>query len=1171
MVFYSYESDLGDGWEDPDVHDDAAGGAGAGAADGREPGAVRARAGGLVSPGAGDLTRRVAAVRRHLRRRSALAAGTWVAVGVAGVWVAAWILAGASGWRAGSVLPLVLDLGLVAWLGLGAFAAHRLVDRWLAEDRLAGSIERAALLRTGEVRGPLELARGLPEGVSSALAERASERAAARLHGRPDRELAGEMGLSVALWTRRGWGALLGATLVLVMLAVLAPTRSAGAFAGLASPIGVLRGAGLPALVVEPGSMEVMRGADVDIEVRAEGRRTVRLRSQETGDVARSEEVEVVDGRAVFLLRDVSAPTEYVVDGDDGSSSPRYVLTPVDPLFVSDLRIDVTFPPHTGFAPEQYQGATPILRVPVGTRFAFEGRANRPLRSVALTDSAGAPVAPLDIEGVGFEGRWSPRSSGTFTWAFRDAQDGRPDVTPEPITVVLIPDEAPAVEIVAPTADTVLAPDLRQALVIEAMDDYGLGTLEMVAYRVTALGERREPVERRFDLGGSRLASLTPVMSFESWGLLPGDQVRYFVRVVDNGPSPQSAQTAEYVLRMPSADQIRRGVDEALTQTAERLSELAEEAGLRADENRQQARERTLGQRQRQPAGAPTTGGDPSFEERQGLERALSEQEEMAATLDSLSAELGAMEQRMAEAGQADPELRPQMRELRSLLDQLEGEELRAETERLSEALERNDLREAGRTLEQLAAEQEELRERLEESLDRFRRAAVEQDFRATRTEAEELARQERALADAMREEDTGALRQEQQEQLSERAEELESRLDRLEERLRSLGEERAADGVRDAAANAEQAAGDMREAAQQAGQGRPEDAAQRAEQASDRLDEAARALQQAQQDEAQQQLAQAREALERSADDALALARRQAELRRDMREAGRERIAEMRAEEASLAEGVENLADNLRLATEGQIPGAREMSAQMGRAMESLQRTIDAMDRPRSMGGSPYAEAERAVGDLNQLALMALAGAEQLGQQGQGQTQQGQQIQDALEELAQQQGDLVNQAGQIVPMQLGQQAMSEQLQRMSQGQQSVSDQLGDLSNQPSSDGALGDLQQLAAEAAELAEALAAGRLEPETVRRQERLFHRLLDAGRSLEREEFSEERESEAAGEFERGSVLPLEGGQLGALQFRMPDAAQLEGLSPGVRRLILEYFERLNRGSTVGGGAR
>ncbi|GIT50644.1 MAG: hypothetical protein Ct9H300mP15_08570 [Gemmatimonadota bacterium] len=60
------------------------------------------------------------------------------------------------------------------------------------------------------------------------------------------------------------------------------------------------------------------------------------------------------------------------------------------------------------------------------------------------------------------------------------------------------------------------------------------------------------------------------------------------------------------------------------------------------------------------------------------------------------------------------------------------------------------------------------------------------------------------------------------------------------------------------------------------------------------------------------------------------------------------------------------------------------------------------------------------------------------------------------------------------------------------------------------------------------------GRLTPETVRRQERLFHRLLDAGRSLEREEFSEERESEQPGVFERGEVMPLTPDQLGALRY-------------------------------------
>jgi hypothetical protein len=87
-------------------------------------------------------------------------------------------------------------------------------------------------------------------------------------------------------------------------------------------------------------------------------------------------------------------------------------------------------------------------------------------------------------------------------------------------------------------------------------------------------------------------------------------------------------------------------------------------------------------------------------------------------------------------------------------------------------------------------------------------------------------------------------------------------------------------------------------------------------------------------------------------------------------------------------------------------------------------------------------------------------------------------------------------------------------------------------------------------------------RLTPEMVQRQERLFHRLLDAGRSLEREEYSEERESEQPEEFERGEVIPLTDDQMGVMRYRIPDGARLQELDPSVRQLILEYFERLNR---------
>ena len=76
-------------------------------------------------------------------------------------------------------------------------------------------------------------------------------------------------------------------------------------------------------------------------------------------------------------------------------------------------------------------------------------------------------------------------------------------------------------------------------------------------------------------------------------------------------------------------------------------------------------------------------------------------------------------------------------------------------------------------------------------------------------------------------------------------------------------------------------------------------------------------------------------------------------------------------------------------------------------------------------------------------------------------------------------------------------------------------------------------------EAAALARQMAQGRLTPEMTERQEQLFHRLLDAGRSLEKddEEISDERESKTAGAFERGDVVPLDGGASARCATRCP----------------------------------
>jgi len=114
-------------------------------------------------------------------------------------------------------------------------------------------------------------------------------------------------------------------------------------------------------------------------------------------------------------------------------------------------------------------------------------------------------------------------------------------------------------------------------------------------------------------------------------------------------------------------------------------------------------------------------------------------------------------------------------------------------------------------------------------------------------------------------------------------------------------------------------------------------------------------------------------------------------------------------------------------------------------------------------------------------------------------------------------------------------------------------------------DDLLGRLDELVKEADGIARELEGGRINPQTVQRQERLFHKLLDAGKTMERDEVSEERESEAARALPPSVIRALKPGLFDNTdKFTAPTAEQLRDLPPAYRKLILDYFERLNRAS-------
>jgi hypothetical protein len=903
------------------------------------------------------------------------------------------------------------------------------------------------------------------------------------------------------------------------------------------------------------------------VRVEAAFRDRVSLRWQAAGDVVRTVEIPIEGGVGEHPFPEVTAALTYSLRAPDGAETREYLITPVDPLFVSDVTVRVDFPGYVDRPPEEFRGEVPPLVLPVGSSLSFEGRASRPLSEAAL-EFGTEDARVLTIDGNVFSGSFTPRRSGLYGWRFLDGDGVRAALVPPPVELELVPDSAPRVQIALPAADTVLPATLRQPLVLEAADDYGLRSLELVAWRVTALGDAQEPVAQTLDLGGVRSALARPLLDVSSWRLVPGDEVRYYARVVDVHPAGQSARTPEYVLRMPSADEMRREAQEQLEDAADRLRALQDEAARAAEETRDMERAAQAPQRggEEEPFGAGEE--QQSFQEQEGVRQAIEEQQALMSQAERMGDELEALSESLREAGAADPELQEDLEELQELLDEAGGEELQARMEELLERMDEMGRQESQEALEELAESQEDFRARLEEALERAQRAAVEQDFRSATQEAEELAEEQAALAEAMSEEEPSPERGAQQEALVDDAEELQERMERLAERLDELGEERASEALQESLEAAERGQQGMEQAAAEAQEGLSQ-AARSAQEASEQMSEAAQALQEAQQQMMAERAAAFELALQQTAQDALSLARQQSATREEMRGTSGQELADLRGEVSAVQQGVRSLAENLSMAA--RIAGAdeRELSTRMGQAMEALSNTLQAMERPGRSRPSPEAAAEQSVAALNRVAQTALDAISAMQQGGSPSAASQEEMMDQLEELAQKQADVNNQASQMMPMQLTPQAQQQQMQQMAQQQQQVASDLGQMSDQEGEEGPLGDLEAMAQEAMELAEQLAGGRLDRETRERQEQLFHRLLDAGRSLEREEESTERESEAAGTFEAEAVGALDPSSLGLTTFRLPDAEALGRLSPAARALVLQYFQRLNQAAPSGGG--
>ncbi len=1032
-----------------------------------------------------------------------------------------------SGWF---VLLAFVPVGYWAWRWLGRL---RLKDIGYQVERIFPGV-------AGRVVTALELCDYQPgvEGYSLALRDAAVASVTAELARLPLKRVVCRRRLVVATLT-----AVLAATLFVAYLS----------FGGVRARVGLVN-AFLPNrlrlnLMVSPGDTVVVPGDEVRLLCRVQ-----------PAGLFSSVKLEIVPRSAVRGLRrrvalqgDSGVFAVGVQDGFRyrfsllGQKSGWFDVGVLKGLTLQTLTFELQPPAYSGLPVRQVQERE--LTVLRGTEVRVRGVVDAAIGGGRLV--IGADTVPVAVEekeaGVRnkFHARFVVRNDGELVVELRRAagQTARDMERVVRVPVRVIGDEAPFVRLFLPGRDVDLPVSMQVLLGVHCIDDYGLGDLWLHYGR-----DSIDRVVRLKNLRGRREDTTFYVWDLTQAALLPGDLMRYYVRVTDNDAvsGPKSSRSEFYAVRFPTMEEIYSA---AMRQTQTSQEELAPLSA-------QQAR---LGEEISRLSEELKKTRVLSWEERRKLENVLREQQELLEQVERLKQDVGQLSAEMLEGMSWDKETYARLQELQELLSRLLPERLKQALSELGRQLQM-DKGQLSAALERLQKEQEELKRRLDQALELLKRIMEEERLEALARQAGELERLQRELNRHIGQDSAPALAERQgmvnagldslMKEMANLAQELSE--PEIAESLGTLNEQLSAAGIQELARDlqAQLQAGERRTAKEKG-----EELQRSLGALAERLQSLSEKMKQRRSREAVQRMLAGAEAL-------VAISRAQEELENRLRKGAEP--AGLAGEEAGLKEATRLVAESLASLGAQTLTVPPELGQELARGLNFMEEAGRALVEGRSAIGQ--GQMQQARRSLHRAVMLVLDAAERAAKGG---GMKGG-LQDLLEQLAQMTAEQmqINAGMSGLPIPIPMSGLSaqqlQQLMELLARQQALREQLERLMQSMGGErpGLTGRLEGLIDEMKVVERSLAELQVDRKLIERQEGVLARLLDAQRSIRQEGFKEERRAETAKGYRIVPVSNLSG-DLGERNRRLREEllrALKQGYPPEYERLIRAYFQRL-----------
>jgi hypothetical protein len=709
----------------------------------------------------------------------------------------------------------------------------------------------------------------------------------------------------------------------------------------------------------------------------------------------------------------------------------------------------------------------------------------------------------MEIQESGATADFRLLKSGHYNIIFQD-QDGIQNAEPVDYSLWPILDEWPVISIFYPPPEAEFNETLLVPLKVGARDDFAISKFQLGRMLVkggiedTTTSPEFEWQEVPFETFEDGTALVDLLLDFNDLN-----------QVYDNDviSGPKKAETSVQRLIFPTLEEIFARMEESYDAQFEDVRETLD----RSYELREQleALEEEL---KRNP--------DLSWEDRKNVEEMIKRQEEMAKQAEEMSERIDEMIQKMEENRLLTPETMEKFAELQQMMSEVMTPELMKAMQQLQDALKQQDPEKLRRAVEEFSLNQEEFLQKMEKTLNILKQLQMEMKLDELAKRAEKLLEKQQEINEALGDSSQAASDQELAQAESQLQREMEAFEQAFQEAQEMLAESphnpEAEMNAAEQLLEEQQFPQSMNSMSQDLQQGSKPSAKQKGQQIEGGLAELSDMMQKAKESMVESAKSDLAEALKKISHDLLNLSYQQEDLldRSGNLDKASPQFRTLAQEQQILKNHLEKTGEDLIELSQKSFFITPQIGAAMDRAFRGMDQALSGYTAraPRSVSR----QQQSAMGGLNETVMQI---GESLDQLNSSSSSTGfSEMMEQLAKMSGQQSDINQGTMSLLPggTNPGQMTLEQQaaMSRLAGEQEALRQQMENWSeaNQEMSK-AMGRLGELAKEMQEVVDDLKTRQVDERTLKRQERILRRLLDAQKSVREREHRRERLSRTA----------------------------------------------------------